>query len=34
MDTFGSKDPDKIPDDLNHFQKNIEDSLDHLSYAI
>lgn len=31
MDTFGSKDSDKIPDDLNHFQQNVEDSLDNLS---
>ena len=30
METFGSKDSDKIPEDLNHFQQNIEDSLDHL----
>jgi len=26
MDTFGSKDSDKIPADLNHFQQDIEDS--------
>ena len=30
LDAFGSKDSNKIPDDLNHFQQNIEDSLDHL----
>ncbi len=30
LDAFGSKDSDKIPDDLNHFQQNIEDSLDRL----
>lgn len=29
METFGSKDSDKIPEDLN-LQQNIEDSLDHL----
>ena len=30
IDAFGSKDSDRIPDDLNHFQQNIEDSLDRL----
>jgi len=32
MNEFGSKESDKIPEDLNQFQQSIEDSLDRLPY--